>query len=145
MAWDLLRVNFTLPDADDSAVLAALQARLRPYRIEEGSAPHDPSDALWLPLLLTGSPGIGKSVLLILFCAYLGVYHDVNILLVRRVKNIDWDTPDGATLGDAVFWFRGGHVTKYPDFNRDNFSHLLDAFKSETHAKGKTHLCRGLE
>ncbi|EQC35512.1 hypothetical protein SDRG_07220 [Saprolegnia diclina VS20] len=139
MAWDLLRVNFTLPDADDSAVLAALQARLRPCHIEEVSAPPDSSPgALRLPLLLTGSPGIGKSVLLILFCAYLGVYHDVNILLVRSVKDVDLDTPDGAALGDAVFCFRGGHVTKYPGFNGKDFCDLFDAFKSETHAKGRT-------
>ncbi|KDO22399.1 hypothetical protein SPRG_11351 [Saprolegnia parasitica CBS 223.65] len=108
MAWDLLRVNFTLPKNGDGGAFAALQ-----------------------------------SVLLVLFCVYLGVYHDFNLLLLRAVKSQATVSTDAVARTDAVLWFRGGHVTKYPCFDRQNLSDLMETFRAESRVHRKKYLLVG--
>ena len=144
MAWDLLRVNFTLPKNGDGGAFAALQGASKKGNVMGVSTPPAMRPVSWLPLLVTGSPGIGKSVLLVLFCAYLGVYHDFNILLLRAVTTADAEGGDGGVAGtDAVLWFRGGHFTQYPDFDRRNLSNLRRIFREESRADGKKHIFVG--
>ncbi|KDO16641.1 hypothetical protein SPRG_17863 [Saprolegnia parasitica CBS 223.65] len=139
MAWDLLRVNFTLYENGDGGAFAALQVAASNAAGNAAGITTSPAmpPVSWLPLLVTGSPGVGKSVLLVLFCAYLGVYHDFNLLLLRAVKSQATVSTDAVARTDAVLWFRGGHVTKYPCFDRQNLSDLMETFRAESRVHRK--------
>ena len=101
------------------------------------------NEALWLLLLVTGSSGIGKSVLTVLFYTYLAVYHDFHILLLRSVKRQNGKNTHDEVLADAVLWFRGGHITKYPGIERKDLPTLIAAFKAESRARQKQYLVVG--
>ncbi|EQC24987.1 hypothetical protein SDRG_17135 [Saprolegnia diclina VS20] len=89
-------------------------------------------------VLPTGSSAVGKSVVGLVFCAYLAAYHDYDILYIRALS----DDPFVPVL---VVRFSGCHVTKDPTFSpkAPSISPFQDSFKSESVAVGKKHLVAG--
>ncbi|RHY54691.1 hypothetical protein DYB38_006307 [Aphanomyces astaci] len=63
--------------------------------------------------VLMGSPGVGKSALLVLFCCFLSQMHNFDIFLARHVI-----CGAGTTSPDVVLCFRGPVVTGYPKIPR---------------------------
>ncbi|RHY84735.1 hypothetical protein DYB26_013689, partial [Aphanomyces astaci] len=76
--------------------------------------------------VLVGSPGVGKSALLVLFCCYLATHHDYNIYLARSLKHA------GRTSSPHVLLcFRGKEVTAYPDCRPHHMEALWATFRTE--------------
>ncbi|ETV63639.1 hypothetical protein H257_19431 [Aphanomyces astaci] len=75
--------------------------------------------------VLVGSPGVGKSALLVLFCCYLAVHCKFHIFLARDLMG------NGGPSPDVVLWFRGAKVTGYPDCYPDEVASLRKSFLAE--------------
>ncbi|KDO25253.1 hypothetical protein SPRG_09501 [Saprolegnia parasitica CBS 223.65] len=84
MVWDLLLANFLPTKALTSLEAAALHA-VQNYIIKLHSPWRLPDAASMRSAVLVGSPGVGKSVLLVLFCAYLAVHRDYYVFLSRAL------------------------------------------------------------
>ncbi|RHY69031.1 hypothetical protein DYB38_011804 [Aphanomyces astaci] len=75
--------------------------------------------------VLVGSPGVGKSALLVLFCCYLAVHRKFHIFLARNLMG------KGGASPDVVLWFRGARVTGYPDCFPEEVASLRKSFLAE--------------
>ena len=116
----MLANNFGDTNTDDSTAGMALWDS-RPHARRHLEAPRevkssraalaasrDPSGRearLWR-MVLVGSAGVGKSVVLVLFCAYVAVHHGYDILLLARPTKY-------GSASDAAVRFSGCHVIKY--------------------------------
>ncbi|EQC40059.1 hypothetical protein SDRG_02714 [Saprolegnia diclina VS20] len=129
MVWDLLLANVLSTKASTSLEAAALRA-VQSHVITLHSPWRLPNAAIVRRAVLVGSPGVGKSVLLVLFCAYLAVHHDYYVFLSRAI-------PGEPSSPDAIVCFRGRHVTKQTDHLRQEILAVFDAFKREAVARGK--------
>ncbi|EQC40161.1 hypothetical protein SDRG_02811 [Saprolegnia diclina VS20] len=118
MVWDLCRVNFTSPDASDR---------------ELGTM----TDAASMRCL-SCSWAVGHSVLVALWVAYLGVYHDFDILLLRAVPQVRSNEPDEYVRQDAVVWVRGDTVTSCPGIARSNLATRMEAAASTSRSQHKS-------
>ena len=129
MVWDLLLANFLSTKASTSYEAAAVRA-VQSDVIKLHSPWRQPYAAIMRRAVLVGSPGVGKSVLLVLFCAYLAVHHDCYVFLSRAI-------PGEPSSPDAIICFRGRHATKQTDHLRQEILAVFDAFKREAIARGK--------
>ncbi|ETV68284.1 hypothetical protein H257_15733 [Aphanomyces astaci] len=76
--------------------------------------------------VLVGSPGVGKSALLVLFCCYLATHHAYNIYLARTLKHAG-----RASSPHVLLCFRGKEVTAYPDCRPHHTEALWATFRTE--------------
>ncbi|EQC24988.1 hypothetical protein SDRG_17136 [Saprolegnia diclina VS20] len=148
MAWDLLFANYVTKSkgVGNTAGAALYQAKansvfckvLNEASMSQAEAAAAQEAARQAPsrVLLIGSPGVGKSVVALVFCAYLAAYHDYDILYIRALSTYPY------TL---IVHFSGCHVIKDPEFSAkaQSVCPFQDKFKSECLIAGKKHLVAG--
>ncbi|KDO25259.1 hypothetical protein SPRG_09507 [Saprolegnia parasitica CBS 223.65] len=129
MVWDILLANLLPTKALTKVEAAALHA-VQNDTIKLHSPWRLPDAASMRSAVLVGSPGVGKSVLLVLFCAYLAVNRDYYVFLSRAL-------PGEPSSPDAIVCFGFCHVTKQTDYLHQEILAVFDAFKREAISRGK--------